>query len=209
MQNGKSVSEGHILVGVVLLALIMSGLSPVADRGTWIMEVLPVLILMPVTVYLQPNLKLSPWTLRLMVLHALVLILGGHYTYAKVPPGEWLRELWDLERNPYDRIGHLMQGFVPAFVFRELLLKKTVLRIGLFLNVVIVAFCLSFSALYELIEWAAALILGEGANDFLGMQGDHWDTQWDMFCALIGAILALPCAARLQSIANNDGIPPQ
>lgn len=209
MHNGKSVSEGHILVGVVLLALIMSGLSPVADRGTWIMEVLPVLILMPVTVYLQPSLKLSPWTLRLMVLHALVLILGGHYTYAKVPPGEWLRELWDLERNPYDRIGHLMQGFVPAFVFRELLLKKTVLRIGLFLNVVIVAFCLSFSALYELIEWAAALILGEGANDFLGMQGDHWDTQWDMFCALIGAILALPCAARLQSIANNDGIPPQ
>ncbi|RZA26749.1 MAG: DUF2238 domain-containing protein [Proteobacteria bacterium] len=166
------------------------------------MEVTPIFILLPLTLYFQPRLQLSRWTLRLMTLHAFVLLVGGHYTYAEVPAGEWLRDTFDLARNPYDRFGHLMQGFVPAFVYRELLLKKTVLKESLLLQVIIVSFCLSFSAVYEMLEWAAALAMGQGADAFLGTQGDPWDTQWDMFLALVGAVIALPIARSLQKTKN-------
>jgi putative membrane protein len=123
--------------------------------------------------------------------HAGVLMLGGHYTYAEVPLGFWMQEAFHFSRNHYDRIGHLMQGFVPAFIFRELLLRRSPLKRGLLLSVVVVSLCLSVSALYELVEWAAAVALGQGADAFLGTQGDSWDTQSDMFCALIGALVAM------------------
>ncbi len=198
----KKLGEGHFLTASILIALILSGLSPEADRSTWLMEVTPIFILLPLTLYFQPRLQLSRWTLRLMTLHAFVLLVGGHYTYAEVPAGEWLRDTFDLARNPYDRFGHLMQGFVPAFVYRELLLKKTVLKESLLLQVIIVSFCLSFSAVYEMLEWAAALAMGQGADAFLGTQGDPWDTQWDMFLALVGAVIALPIARSLQKTKN-------
>lgn len=194
--------EGYCLVISILLALVLTGINPEADRATWLMEVTPIFILLPLTLYFQPKLLLSPWTLRLMTLHAFVLMVGGHYTYAEVPVGEWLRDGLNLTRNPYDRFGHFMQGFVPAFIYRELLLKKTSLKENLFFHVVILSFCLSFSALYEMLEWAAALAMGQGADAFLGTQGDQWDTQWDMFLALVGAVAALPLARTLQKAKN-------
>jgi putative membrane protein len=187
----KRLTEGHILTVLIIIGLIVSGISPQADRATWLMEVLPVLILLPTTIVLQPKLKLSVWTLRFMTLHAFVLMIGGYYTYAEVPAGEWVRDTLNLSRNPYDRLGHFMQGFVPALVYRELLIPKTNLKPGALFNLIVCSFCLSFSALYEMLEWAAAVSLGQGADAFLGTQGDQWDTQWDMFLALIGAIFAL------------------
>jgi putative membrane protein len=132
----------------------------------------------------------------LIAVHALILILGGHYTYAKVPLGYWLQELLDFSRNPYDRIGHLAQGFVPAMIAREILLRMTPLRRGGWLFFIVCAICLGVSACYEFIEWWAAILGGGSAEAFLGMQGDVWDTQWDMFLALCGAITAQLLLAR-------------
>ena len=180
----------------VLAALAVSGIAPY-DRATWLLEVLPVLIAAPLLVATHRRFPLTPLLYILICAHALVLILGGAYTYARVPPGFWLQDLLGLERNPYDRIGHFMQGFVPVMIAREILLRGAYVtgrRMTAFL-----CFCvaLAFSAFYELIEWAAALALGQGAQDFLGTQGDPWDTQADMFCALIGAALALALLSRL------------
>jgi len=174
----------------VLAALVVSGIAPY-DRGTWLLEVLPVLIAAPILVATHRRYPLTPLLYVLICAHALVLILGGAYSYARVPLGFWLQDLLALERNPYDRIGHFMQGFVPVMIAREILLRGAYVsgrRMTAFL-----CFCvaLAFSAFYELIEWAAALALGQGAQDFLGTQGDPWDTQADMFCALIGAGVAL------------------
>ena len=180
----------------VLAALAVSGIAPY-DRATWLLEVAPVLIAAPLLVATHRRFPLTPLLYILICAHALVLILGGAYTYARVPPGFWLQDLLGLERNPYDRIGHFMQGFVPVMIAREILLRGAYVtgrRMTAFL-----CFCvaLAFSAFYELIEWAAALALGQGAQDFLGTQGDPWDTQADMFCALIGAALALALLSRL------------
>lgn len=170
--------------------LLFSGFAPY-DRLTWLMEVLPALIAWPILFYLRPRFRFTDLAMALIALHGLILMLGGAYTYARVPLGFWLQDWLALERNPYDRIGHLAQGFVPAIIARELLIR--VFRIG---NAKLVGFlavciCLAISAAYELIEWAAALSLGQGADEFLGTQGDEWDTQSDMFMALIGALAAL------------------
>ena len=141
-----------------------------------------------------------PLTTLLCVLlagHALILIVGGHYTYARTPVGDWLRDTLDLSRNPYDRIGHFVQGFVPAILVRELLVRLSPLRGSRWLGPLIVCACLAFSAFFEMIEWWAAVAGGEAADDFLATQGDVWDTQWDMFLALIGAILSLLLLSRL------------
>lgn len=180
-----------LLMALVILGEIFLGISPKADRPTWILENLPVFILIPVIVHLQPKLKLTHLTLTVLAFHALILMLGGHYTYAKVPIGFWVRDYFDFHRNNYDRLGHLMQGFGPALGLRELLLKRTILKRGWFTNVIILSMCLAFSAFYEIIEWWSALVMGAGADDFLGTQGDPWDTQWDMFCCLIGASVAI------------------
>ncbi|HSA90204.1 MAG TPA: DUF2238 domain-containing protein [Burkholderiales bacterium] len=180
----------------VATALVVSGIQPY-DRATWWMEVAPVLIAAPILAATYRHFPLTTLLYFLIAVHALVLILGGAYTYARVPLGFWLQEWLALERNPYDRIGHFMQGFVPAMLAREILLRThsvTTKKMAAFLSVCV---ALAFSALYELIEWWAALALGQGAHEFLGTQGDPWDTQADMFLALIGAAGALALLSAL------------
>lgn len=185
-------SRGELLslLATVTLALVLSGIGP-NDGMTWLLEVLPVLLIVPLLIFTGKRFPLTPLSYRLIALHALILILGGHYTYAEVPLGFWIQDLFELSRNPYDRIGHLAQGFVPAVVAREVLLRKTPLRPGGWLFMLTVSICLAFSAFYEMIEWWVAVIAGLSAEAFLGTQGDIWDTQWDMFLALVGATIAL------------------
>ncbi|WP_226638164.1 DUF2238 domain-containing protein [Novosphingobium profundi] len=173
-----------------LAGLLASGWSPY-ERSTWLMEVAPVLIALPVLWATRSRLPLTRLSLALMGLHGLVLMLGGAYTYARVPLGFTLQDLLGLARNPYDRIGHFAQGFVPAIVLRELLLRRGGLAPGWLSSVLVTACCLAVSAAYELIEFGAAMALGQGAEAFLGTQGDPWDTQWDMLMCLVGAICAL------------------
>jgi len=177
------------------MALVVSGIRPY-DRATWLMEVGPILIGVPILLATARRFPLTPLVYRLILLHALILILGGHYTYARVPPGFWVQDLLGLARNHYDRLGHVAQGFVPAMIARELLLRSTPLRPGKWLFVLVASVALAVSACYEFIEWWAALLGGEAATDFLGTQGDPWDTQWDMFLALIGALSAQLLLAR-------------
>jgi len=184
------------LLAAVLAVLALSGAGP-RDRLTWWLEVAPVLIALPVLVATRRRFPLTPLLYVLIAIHAAVLCLGGHYTYAEVPLGFWAKDLLGLARNPYDRVGHLMQGFVPALVVREVLLRTSPLRRGGWLFVLGTGLVLALSAVYELVEWGAALILGQGADAFLGMQGDPWDTQWDMFMCLVGALLSQLLLARL------------
>lgn len=187
---------GATLMVVVLLALAASAISP-HERGTWLMEVAPVVIALPILVTTRRCFPLSDLLYALIAIHALVLILGGAYTYARVPLGFWIQDWLGLARNPYDRIGHFMQGLVPALVAREILLRQGHVsgrRMAGFLSACV---ALAVSALYELVEWWAALALGQGADAFLGTQGDPWDTQSDMFMALIGAVVAMMFLARL------------
>ncbi|HZE59315.1 MAG TPA: DUF2238 domain-containing protein [Burkholderiales bacterium] len=184
-------------LAIVVIALVVSGIHPY-DRTTWWLEVAPVLIALPVVLATYRRFPLTNLLYTLIALHALVLIFGGAYTYARVPLGFWLQDWLGFERNPYDRIGHLMQGLVPALVAREILLRNGYVagrRMAAFLSGCV---ALAISASYELIEWWSALALGQGADDFLGTQGDPWDTQWDMFCALIGAVVGLTLFSRLQ-----------
>jgi putative membrane protein len=183
-----------LLVGAALL--VLSGIGP-RDRTTWWLEVAPILITVPILVATARRFPLTPLAYRLIFVHALILMLGGHYTYAEVPAGFWLKEALGLARNPYDRLGHFAQGFVPAIAAREVLLRLSPLPPGKWLAFVVLSVCLAISALYELVEWWAALIGGEGAEAFLGTQGDQWDTQWDMFVALLGAATALLVLSRL------------
>jgi putative membrane protein len=187
--NGAVRGERPALLALALVALAASFLVA-TDRFTWLLEVAPVLIGVPLLLATARRFPLTPLLYRLLLLHALVLMLGGAYTYAKVPLGFWLQDLLHSERNPYDRIGHLMQGFVPAILAREILLRTSPLRPGRWLFVLVTCVCLAFSAFYELIEWWTAAATGGAAEAFLGTQGDPWDTQWDMFCALIGALAA-------------------
>ena len=175
---------------LVLLALAVSGIAPY-DRATWVLEVAPVLIALPVLAATWRRFPLTPLLYWLIALHALVLILGGAYTYARVPQGFWLQDVLHLTRNPYDKIGHVMQGLVPALVAREILLRGGFLTSRSMAGFLSACVALAISAIYELIEWWVALALGMGAQDFLGTQGDPWDTQEDLFFALIGAGVAL------------------
>ncbi|WP_374240589.1 DUF2238 domain-containing protein [Zoogloea sp.] len=177
------------LLALVGLALAASALAPY-DRATWWMEVAPVLIVAPVLLATHRRFPLTPLLQVLIAAHALVLIVGGTWTYARVPVGFWLQDVLALDRNPYDRIGHFMQGFVPAIAAREILLRQRVLRAGGWLFFVVICICLAISAAYELVEWGAAVALGQGAEAFLGTQGDPWDTQNDMAMALLGALAA-------------------
>ena len=183
------------LAGIVIAALIASGIAP-HDRLTWLMEVAPVLIALPLLYVTRRSYPLTALLYALIAIHALVLIGGGAYTYARVPLGFWLQELLGTERNPYDKIGHLLQGFVPALVAREILLRGDWVRGAKMTAFLCICVALAISACYELIEWAAALAMGQGADEFLGTQGDQWDTQSDMFMALIGASSALLLLSR-------------
>jgi len=185
---GNQGNEPRILLILVSGLLLASGIDPVADRFTWFLETAPVMIGIALLLPTYRTFPLTPLLYRLLALHALILIIGGYYTYAGVPLFDWLREVLDLSRNHYDRVGHLAQGFIPAILAREILLRRSPLVEGKWLFLVVTCICLAFSAFYEMIEWWTALASKEAAEAFLGTQGDHWDTQWDMFLALVGAI---------------------
>ena len=193
----KTINEPIILLLTGLLLLALTAIHP-HDYPTWWMEVAPIFIAVPILVVTFKHYPITPLTYRFLFLHALILMVGGHYTYAEVPLGYWMEDWFGFVRNNYDKIGHLAQGFVPALLFRELLLRSSPLRQGKFLFTLVVASCLAVSASYELIEWAAAVSMGQGADAFLGTQGDPWDTQTDMLMALIGAICAQLLLAKLQ-----------
>jgi len=189
-----------VLLLLNAVALVVSGLHP-KDRLTWWLEIVPFLIALPVLLLTYRRMRLTNLVYALIALHACVLFVGGHYTYAEVPLGFWAERAFGFTRNHYDRLGHFFQGFVPALVTREVLLRATPLRRGGWLFFLTVCVCLSASALYELLEWRAAVGLGQSADAFLGTQGDPWDTQEDMATALVGAVLALLLLSGVQDRA--------
>jgi len=196
MNPSKGMEPGVLLITVSLL-LVASTINPVTDRYTWFLETLPVMIGIVLLLSSARSFPLTPLLYRLLSLHAVILIVGGYYSYAEVPLFNWLRDSLDLARNHYDRVGHLAQGFVPAILAREILLRRSPLRPGGWLFLTVTSICLAFSAFYEMIEWWTALMSEEAAISFLGTQGDQWDTQWDMFLALVGALLSQLTLGRL------------
>ena len=177
-------------LAATLIVLVWSGIGP-KERGTWFLEVLPVLIALPLVLLTWKRFPLTTLLTVVITLHAIVLMVGGKYTYAEMPLFNWIRDEFHLSRNHYDRLGHFMQGFAPALLIRELLLRTSTLKAGKWLATIIIFCCLGVSAIYELIEWAAAVALGAGADAFLATQGDVWDTQKDMLMAGIGAAVAV------------------
>ena len=192
-----------MLLAAGAAALIVSGIRP-ASYGTWLLEVLAALIAAPILILTYRRFPLTPLAYRLILAQALILMIGGHWTYADVPAGEWVRDWLNLDRNPYDRLGHLFQGITPAIVAREVLLRRTPLRPGAWLFTLVVCVVLAISACWEFFEWWSALIGGSAADDFLGSQGDVWDTQWDMFLAMCGAILSQLVFARTHDQQLRD-----
>ncbi|MBL8299331.1 MAG: DUF2238 domain-containing protein [Rhodanobacteraceae bacterium] len=193
-----SISRGEaaFLLSVVAGVLAWSGWAP-QDRLTWFIEIIWVLAAIPLLIATRQRFPLTRLLYWLIAIHCLILIYGGKYTYALTPLGDLWRDWFGFARNNYDRLGHLAQGFIPAILARELLLRLTLLQRGGWLFYLVCAACLSFSAFFEFIEWWAALIMGGAAEAYLATQGDIWDTQWDMFCALVGAIAAQLLLARV------------
>lgn len=185
-----------VLLCVLALVFIWSAIRP-HDYFTWFLEVFPVIIVLPILIFSYQKFPLTHLLYFLILLHAIILMVGGHYTYAEVPLFNWLRDTFDLSRNYYDRVGHFAQGFVPAMIAREVLLRKKVVKDSVWLFFIVCCICLSISAVYEFIEWWVAVGSGTAAEAFLGTQGDVWDTQWDMFLALVGAICAQLCLRNL------------
>ncbi|GJQ28602.1 MAG: membrane protein [Phycisphaerae bacterium] len=193
-----------ILLALTLALLTWSGIQP-KDRVTWWLEVAPALAAMLLLAATYRRFPFTRLAYVLMFLHAALLIVGGHYTYAEVPLGLWVKDWLGLERNHYDRLGHFVQGFVPAIVAREVLLRLTPLRPGGWLAWIIVSMCTGIAALYELLEWAVAEIDQSGSAAFLGMQGDIWDTQKDMALCAVGAAVALITLSRVHNRALRTG----
>ncbi|WP_342117984.1 DUF2238 domain-containing protein [Pseudoduganella sp. OTU4001] len=192
----RTISPLHLaLCALVLVVLAWSGIAPY-DRTTWWLEVMPVLIALPLLAYSYRSYRLTDLLYALIAVHCVILMVGGAYTYARVPFGFDLQHWLGLSRNPYDRLGHFAQGFIPAMAAREILLRGRHLARGKMLAFVVICIVLAISATYELIEWAAAVALGQGADEFLGTQGDQWDTQSDMFMALLGGAAALLTLSR-------------
>ncbi|MDH4056029.1 MAG: DUF2238 domain-containing protein [Gammaproteobacteria bacterium] len=185
-----------VWIAIFLIVLVWSGIAP-ADGVTWGLEVFPAVIGGLVLWFTRDRFPLTPLLYVLILIHCIILMVGGHYTYADVPLGEWLREAFDGTRNDYDKLGHFAQGFVPVMIARELVIRKQVFNSVRWRDFFIVSFCLGFSAFYELIEWWVALLSEEAADAFLGTQGYVWDTQSDMGWALLGAILALLLLSKL------------
>ena len=183
------------LAAIVIAALVVSGIAPY-ERLTWVMEVAPVMIALPLMIATRRSYPLTTLLTVLIAIHALILIAGGAYTYARVPFGFWMQDVLGTVRNPYDKIGHFMQGFVPAMVAREILIRGAYVRGRKMTGFLCICIAMAISAVYELIEWGAALYLGQGADEFLGTQGDQWDTQSDMFMALIGSSTAMLLLSR-------------
>jgi putative membrane protein len=185
-----------IWLAVFSMTLVWSGIDP-KDQFTWLLEVAPALIGLALLVWTRKKFPLTPLLYILILIHCLILMVGGHYTYAEVPLFDWLKEPLGCDRNNYDKVGHFAQGFVPAIIAREILIRLNVVAVGAWLNLYILSVCLAFSAFYELIEWWVALASGEDAEAFLGSQGYMWDTQSDMFLALIGTTSAIVLLSHL------------
>ena len=197
-----------LLLGSLAAILVWSGIEP-KERGTWWLEVAPVLIGVPLLIATYRRFSLTPLAYVLIWIHAIILMVGGHYTYAEVPLFNWIRDAFGLARNHYDRVGHVAQGFVPAILARELLVRTSPLRPGRWLFFLVCCVCLAISATYEMIEWWAALLTSpDTGTAFLGTQGDVWDTQWDMFLALAGSIAA-QCALGGVHQEQLDGLDPR
>lgn len=184
----RSLQYAWITIFVVVLA--WSAIGP-KDYPTWFLEVLPALIGAAIIWYTRDSFPLTRLTYVLILIHMIILMIGGHYTYAEVPLGDWVRDMFGQERNNYDKVGHFVQGFIPAIIAREIVLRKKVFNSDRWRDFFIVCLCLAISAFYELIEWIVALLSEEAADAFLGTQGYIWDTQSDMGWAFLGAILAL------------------
>lgn len=184
-----SLKELWSLIGLTLAVLVWSLINP-HDGITWLMEAAPVLIGLPLLMATYKAFPLTRLSYYLVFSHGVILIVGAHYTYARVPAGFWVADWLDLERNHYDRFAHVIQGFVPAILAREILIRKSVVSSPSWLFFLVCCFCLAFSALYEIIEWQSAVWGGDGSMDFLGTQGDIWDAQWDMTLALLGSVVA-------------------
>ncbi|MFZ4642075.1 MAG: DUF2238 domain-containing protein [Phycisphaerales bacterium] len=187
---------GAVLSVIVVATLAWSAVHPL-DWLTWWMEVSWVLVGFPIVAWLALRYGITRILLVLLTVHAVILVIGGHYTYEKVPAGLWVQEWFDLARNDYDRLGHFVQGFVPALIARELLRRTSPLQPGRWIAILCIASALAFSAIFEMIEWGSSVALGASADAFLGTQGDPWDAQWDMLCALIGAICSMATLSRL------------
>ena len=190
------------LLSSVLVVLIWSAVEP-HDRLTWWLEVFPALAALVILFATYRRFEFTTLTYALIALHMCLLFVGGHYTYERVPLFDWLRSIFGWHRNHYDRLGHIVQGFVPAMVAREIFVRLQILNRKRWQPFLVVSVCLAISAFYELIEWWIALVSGDSAVTFLGKQGDPWDTQEDMFCALVGAIAAIALLSRLQDRAIN------
>lgn len=191
-----SRNELWLLLGMTFAVLLLTGYKPF-DLTTWFLEVLPVLVAIPLLALTREGFPLTRLLYWLIFVHALILMVGGHYTYARVPLGFWMQDWFDLARNHYDRIGHIAQGFVPAMITREILLRRSPLVRGKWLFFLVLCVCMFVSVFYEFIEWWVALIAEGASIEFLGTQGDVWDTHWDMFLALCGATLAQVLLARV------------
>ena len=195
MKANSAVLQG-LWIAVFVVVLVWSGIGP-HDYPTWFLEVFPALLGAGVLWYTRVSFPLTTLTYMLILIHAIILMVGGHYTYAEVPLFDWLRDTLDLQRNNYDKLGHFAQGFIPAIIAREIVIRKRVFNDTHWRDFFIVCFCLAFSVLYELIEWCAALLSEEAMESFLGTQGYVWDTQSDMFWAGAGAVLAVVFLGRL------------
>lgn len=183
-------------VAALLMALIVSAIDPY-DRLTWLMEVMPALIALPVLAFTYKRFPLTNLLYLLIFIHALILIGGGTYTYARVPLGSWVQDAFSLARNPYDKLGHFWQGLVPALVAKEIFVRGNYVSGKKMIAFLAICVAMAISAWYEIIEWWAALVMGQGADEFLGTQGDQWDTPSDMWLAFLGATVAVLLLARL------------
>jgi len=191
--TNKTILGG--LLSILLVTLLWSGITP-HDRFTWFLEVLPIFIVIPILAATYHRFTFTMMAYGLLAFHAVILMVGGHYTYAEVPLFNWIKVAFNLGRNDYDRLGHYVQGFVPAIIAREVLLRRSPLKPGKWLFFIVVCICLAFSATYELFEWSVAALTGTAADSFLGTQGDPWDTQKDMATAVVGAVTALLTLTR-------------
>jgi len=196
----RSDSVPRLLLAAVAAVLLWSVIG-CPDLFTWFLEVVPVLIGIPCLIWLRPRYRFTNLVYSLIAVHAVILMIGGHYTYALMPVFEWIKQWLHLDRNYYDRLGHFAQGFVPAFIAREVLLRWTRLERGRMLSWLVFSCCMAISAMYEIFEFAVARATGSGADAFLGTQGDVWDTQWDMTWCLIGATCMLLFFTRIHDRA--------
>lgn len=194
----------RILLLSIVIILTFSGINT-KDRFTWFLEVVPVIIVGILLIVTYKKFKFTNFVYILIWMHAIILIVGGHYTYAEMPLFNWIRDTFDLSRNYYDRLGHFAQGFVPAIVIREFFIRNKIIKNKAWTNFIVIAICLAIAASYEIIEFVVARITGEDATAFLGTQGDVWDTQWDMLCAFIGSIFSVLMLGKYHNRLLNKG----